>query len=107
MALDDPEARGIWSVATVMARALEQARQDAGLSDYWGLDLRNVRVPDGTKFFEQWAAPIVRESLQRIAKIHENIGPRPQCPPERSITHDQIFETIGRENDGLFPHTNL
>ncbi|MGO8745862.1 MAG: transglutaminase family protein [Thermoguttaceae bacterium] len=98
LAVEDPGVRGVWSVATVMAHALEKARRKAGLDEYWGLDLRSVPVPDGNDFFERWAAPAVRESLQRIARIRGNA---------RASAHSQLFGALGHVNDQHFPHTKL
>ena len=71
LALEDPGVRGDWSIATVMAHALERARKKAGMEGHEGLDLRWVYVPDGKLPFERWAAPIVRDGLKRIARIRE------------------------------------
>ncbi|MCE9544491.1 MAG: transglutaminase-like domain-containing protein [Planctomycetia bacterium] len=71
LALEDQDVRGLWSKATVMANALEAAKKSGGLENYAELDLRRVEVPDGNEFFERWAAPLVREDLQRLAYIRD------------------------------------
>jgi len=63
-----------------------------------GLDLRNVPVPDGNDPFERWAVPIVRESIQRIARIHANAHARAK---------DDVFATFGGTGDIRFPQTDL
>ena len=98
LAPEDPGVRGTWSIVTLMARALEQARQKAGLDGYAGLDLRKVPVPVGKELFEQWAAPIVRESLQRIARIHASA---------RARAHGRSFGPLARASGRRVSHTNL
>jgi hypothetical protein len=98
LALEDPGVRGNWSIVTVMAHAMEEARHKAGQDGYWRLDLRNVSVPDGKDLAERWAAPIVRESLQRIARLHGATN---------ASARSRVFEALGRAYDERFPHTNL
>jgi hypothetical protein len=76
LAIENCGVRASWSIATVMARALEDARRRAGVESYHDLDLRNVPVPDGIEPFERWAAGVVREDLQRIAGIHASARAR-------------------------------
>jgi len=97
LALEDPGVRGAWSIATLMAHALEQARRKAGLDGYWGLDLANVPVPEGKDSIDRWAAPIVREWLQRIARIHANARDRAQ---------GHFFAALGRPNGTPYPYSN-
>ena len=59
LAADDQGVVGTWSVATVMARAMERARQKAAADNYETLDLQWIYVPDGKKPWARWAAPIV------------------------------------------------
>jgi len=71
-----------WSVATVMAGSLLEARRKARLRRYDELDLPSVYVPNGVSPFDRWAAPVVRDALKRIAKIRnhpraDNRGPAP------------------------------
>ena len=75
-AVRDNSVREIYAVVTVMARALEQARQRAGAEDYNGLDLRNVPIPEGTKPFERWSVPLARSELERLGRIREKTGRR-------------------------------
>jgi regulator of sirC expression with transglutaminase-like and TPR domain len=83
-----PNIRGGWAVSTILARALEQSRQAAGIEDYSDLDLRKVRFPkpsaDGPAW-ERWAIGQARENLQRIARIHENA---------RAAARDQVFGAL-------------
>lgn len=81
--------QGKWATVTVMTDALEQARRRMGLSDYEGLDLRTVPVPDGREPFERWAAPIVREHFQRIATIRNRV---------RVGAHDEYFHVLTGAN---------
>jgi hypothetical protein len=70
----DPWARGAWTTATVMARALEQSRKQAGVEGYAGMDLRKVRVPEpgeNAPDWERWAVCRARETLQRLARFHD------------------------------------
>ena len=62
---------GTWSVVTVMARALEGARKEAGLKSYDGLDLRKVRVPETKPPIGRWVAEEAREQFRRIAGNRE------------------------------------
>ena len=39
-----PGVVGLWALVTVMARAMEEAREKAGLTSYEGIDLRKVHV---------------------------------------------------------------
>ena len=41
-----PKAVAYWSVTTLVARAVEEARKATGLDSYAGLDLRKVRLPE-------------------------------------------------------------
>ena len=92
LAPKDPGVKGIWSIATVMARALEKARRNANAKDYQDLDLRKVRVPEGNNDVERWAAPIVRGDLWRIAGIRE-----------RAHAQSDLFSTKNQTDDGCFP----
>ena len=98
LAVEDPGVRGLWVITTIMARALEKVRDEASLDGYWGLDLTKVCVPDEGDPFERWAAPIVRESLQRIARIHANNHAR---------AREGVFATLAGANDRRFPLTNF
>ncbi|NLF08070.1 MAG: hypothetical protein GX594_08830 [Pirellulaceae bacterium] len=69
----DQGVRGTWAIATAMASALERARKKARLDEYERLDLAWVYVPDGKTPVERWAAPIVRNSLKRIARIRQDM----------------------------------
>lgn len=95
---EDRNVRGKWSVATVMARALEEARGKAKLPDYARLDLRKVPVPDGTESFERWAAPIAREQLQRIAANREFASAR---------ARSHLFGELARGNGRPIGFSNL
>jgi hypothetical protein len=96
LASKDPVVHGNWSFVTVMARALEEARKQAGLDGHLGLDLGKVPVPDGKVLFERWAAPLVRDGLQRIARIHGN---------ERARAASAVFETSGQADGRRIPQT--
>lgn len=98
LANEDPGVHGTWSLATVMAHALEKARCKAGLAGYGGLDLRRVPVPEGKKLFERWAAPIVRESLLRIASIHES---------RNATARADFFGAMARTEDRIIPNADL
>jgi hypothetical protein len=71
LAPKDEVVHGNWAVTTVMARALEAARAKSNLADYSVLNLARVPVPDGSQWFEKWAAPIVRKTLQRLARLRK------------------------------------
>jgi regulator of sirC expression with transglutaminase-like and TPR domain len=73
MAPNDLWLRRTWVVTTLLARALEQARKHVTQEGFAEVDLRSVRVLDGEGSDHRWAAPIVREHLQRIARIHQRI----------------------------------
>ena len=68
---DDMGLKRTWCVTTLLARALEQARHNAGCSRYADLDLRAVSIPEGKDGQEQWVATVVRAHLHRIAQIHQ------------------------------------
>ncbi|MCX7427984.1 MAG: hypothetical protein NTW96_20440 [Planctomycetia bacterium] len=89
LAPEDPGVLGVWCIATLMARSLEEARRRAELNDYWGLDLCKVSVAEANDRFDLWAAPIVRQSLERIARIHAS---------SRAIARDEVFGLHARAN---------
>ena len=82
-----PELPGVqerWAWITIMARALEQARQQAGVRDYNGLDLRKVHVPETKPPIRPMIAEVARETLQRIAgnrEKHRDATFTPTAPP--------------------------
>ena len=90
LASDHVLTMGKWVVATTMYRELEQARMEAGLRGLAGLDLRRVVVPDGETPEERWAAPVVRETLHRIATIRDR-----QRRAISAQAHDQLFCSPG------------
>ena len=69
VAPEDTDVKGRQAVTSLMCRALELATLRAGARSHGELDLERVPVPDGVGPSEQWAAPIVRESLQRITRL--------------------------------------
>jgi hypothetical protein len=88
--------RYAWAEVTVMARAMEAARERAGLRDYDGLDLRDIPVAGGAGFFERWAVPVVRDHFRRIAWMRENPNshaPRPRLRPFEQVTTGCIVRT--------------
>lgn len=89
-----PIVRTFWPVVTIMARALENARQEASLDDYTDLDLRQVPVPEGSRSWERAAAPLVRKELERLARLRENGCRRPADePPPGLLPDDGIIVT--------------
>jgi hypothetical protein len=98
LARDHPEVRGTSLVVTVMYRVLEQARREAGLPGYEGLDLRRIHVPDGHNAKERAAVPLVRNGLYRIARIREK-----NRNPVGAQVHDLLYRSADDDIGEIFP----
>lgn len=81
LALNDRGVRGTWAIITGEASALERMREKTGCRGYEDMNLFDVHVPDGRTSVERWAAPIVRDSLERIARIRRNMRPESTAKP--------------------------
>ncbi|HEV3418364.1 MAG TPA: transglutaminase family protein [Pirellulales bacterium] len=84
LAPDVPGVQGNWSVATVMAHALETARKQTGLKNYDGIDLRRIPIAEPKPPMLPSVAEHVRDDLCRIARNREKARAAAPCYSGRS-----------------------